>query len=220
MTDQKPTIVLVHGAFAGAVALPGPLERGRGRVHADPSRPADRVGEIWVSGPSVAQGYWNRTEATEQTFRAFLADTTKDKRSRLVDSLRRLDPGRVVWADEALRELVEDDDADVVPVGEVGEVRVVRVRVGLARVHAEGVRGGLALESDAFVGRARQARSPWSSKRRPTYSARSSGARGWSWSASRCRMASMLMPAPASAPDRGKLLPTSRYQNDTHATPV
>ena len=36
---------------------------------------ADQVGEIWVSGLSVAQGYWNRTEATEQTFNAYLADT-------------------------------------------------------------------------------------------------------------------------------------------------
>jgi acyl-CoA synthetase (AMP-forming)/AMP-acid ligase II len=27
-----------------------------------------RVGEIWVRGPSVAQGYWQRPEETEQTF--------------------------------------------------------------------------------------------------------------------------------------------------------
>jgi acyl-CoA synthetase (AMP-forming)/AMP-acid ligase II len=33
------------------------------------------VGEIWVSGNSVAQGYWNRPEETETTFRAYLADT-------------------------------------------------------------------------------------------------------------------------------------------------
>ncbi len=37
--------------------------------------PPDQVGEIWVSGPSVAQGYWNRTEETQQTFRAYLKDT-------------------------------------------------------------------------------------------------------------------------------------------------
>ncbi|MDQ5837035.1 MAG: AMP-binding protein, partial [Acidobacteriota bacterium] len=30
----------------------------------------DQVGEIWVSGPSVAQGYWNRPEMSEATFRA------------------------------------------------------------------------------------------------------------------------------------------------------
>jgi 8-amino-7-oxononanoate synthase len=37
--------------------------------------PPDQVGEIWVSGPSVAQGYWSRTDETERTFRAYLKDT-------------------------------------------------------------------------------------------------------------------------------------------------
>lgn len=36
--------------------------------------PANQVGEIWVSGPSVAQGYWNRADETKQTFHAYLAD--------------------------------------------------------------------------------------------------------------------------------------------------
>jgi acyl-CoA synthetase (AMP-forming)/AMP-acid ligase II len=31
------------------------------------------MGEIWVSGPSVAQGYWNKPEETEATFRARVA---------------------------------------------------------------------------------------------------------------------------------------------------
>ena len=35
----------------------------------------DEVGEIWVSGASVTQGYWNRPEETEHTFGAYLADT-------------------------------------------------------------------------------------------------------------------------------------------------
>ncbi|MDZ7949837.1 non-ribosomal peptide synthetase [Nostoc sp. DedQUE09] len=36
---------------------------------------SDEIGEIWVSGFSVGQGYWNRTEETEQTFHAYLKDT-------------------------------------------------------------------------------------------------------------------------------------------------
>jgi acyl-CoA synthetase (AMP-forming)/AMP-acid ligase II len=35
----------------------------------------DRIGEIWTSGPSVAQGYWNKPDETQITFKAFLSDT-------------------------------------------------------------------------------------------------------------------------------------------------
>jgi amino acid adenylation domain-containing protein len=34
-----------------------------------------RVGEIWLRGPSVAGGYWERPEESEETFRAVRADT-------------------------------------------------------------------------------------------------------------------------------------------------
>lgn len=45
-------------------------------VDPDSHRPcADGVvGEIWVHGPSVARGYWNRSEETSQTFDGRLAD--------------------------------------------------------------------------------------------------------------------------------------------------
>ncbi|KAB1140710.1 fatty acyl-AMP ligase [Streptomyces luteolifulvus] len=36
--------------------------------------PAGQVGEIWLRGPSVAAGYWNRSELTAETFRAVTAD--------------------------------------------------------------------------------------------------------------------------------------------------
>ncbi|HJS07862.1 MAG TPA: aminotransferase class I/II-fold pyridoxal phosphate-dependent enzyme, partial [Pirellulales bacterium] len=36
---------------------------------------ADEVGEIWVNGPSVAQGYWRRPQETDFTFRAHLKDS-------------------------------------------------------------------------------------------------------------------------------------------------
>lgn len=48
-------------------------------VIADPQSlkrlPPNQIGEIWVSGSSVAQGYWNLPEKTQQTFQAYLADT-------------------------------------------------------------------------------------------------------------------------------------------------
>ena len=34
-----------------------------------------RLGEIWISGASVANGYWNRPEQTQQTFQSFLAES-------------------------------------------------------------------------------------------------------------------------------------------------
>ena len=35
----------------------------------------EQVGEIWVSSLSVAAGYWNRPEATKETFQAYESDT-------------------------------------------------------------------------------------------------------------------------------------------------
>lgn len=37
--------------------------------------PSDQIGEIWVSGPCVAQGYWNRPQENQETFQAYLEDT-------------------------------------------------------------------------------------------------------------------------------------------------
>ncbi len=33
------------------------------------------VGEVWSSGISIAQGYWQREDATKETFKAYIADT-------------------------------------------------------------------------------------------------------------------------------------------------
>lgn len=35
------------------------------------------VGEIWVSGPSVAKGYWNLPDQTEESFQAHISDTNE-----------------------------------------------------------------------------------------------------------------------------------------------
>jgi acyl transferase domain-containing protein/acyl-CoA synthetase (AMP-forming)/AMP-acid ligase II len=37
--------------------------------------PPDRPGEVWVSGPSIAQGYWQRPDDTARTFAARTADS-------------------------------------------------------------------------------------------------------------------------------------------------
>ena len=35
--------------------------------------PPDRVGEIWLAGPHIAHGYWQRPDATRETFQAHIA---------------------------------------------------------------------------------------------------------------------------------------------------
>jgi acyl-CoA synthetase (AMP-forming)/AMP-acid ligase II len=37
--------------------------------------PSDQIGEIWMSGPSVANGYWNKPLETQQTFGARLSNS-------------------------------------------------------------------------------------------------------------------------------------------------
>lgn len=37
----------------------------------------DEIGEIWVQGPSVAYGYWNRPAESQQVFQASLADSAE-----------------------------------------------------------------------------------------------------------------------------------------------
>lgn len=37
--------------------------------------PSNEIGEIWVSSPSVAKGYWNNIEDTKKTFSAILRDS-------------------------------------------------------------------------------------------------------------------------------------------------
>ena len=62
-------------SWSAAAAIARSADRHRRSRDIDDAGAADQVGEIWVSGPSVAQGYWNRPEETERTFHAYLKDT-------------------------------------------------------------------------------------------------------------------------------------------------
>ncbi|MGX2041764.1 fatty acyl-AMP ligase [Methylocaldum sp. MU1018] len=53
-----------------------------------------RVGEIWVAGPSIASGYWNRSEESDATFRARLPAHSRDTFLRTGD-LGFVDEGEV-----------------------------------------------------------------------------------------------------------------------------
>lgn len=81
---EQDRVVASAGAQAGSRALVGCGRTWLDQkvVIADPVSltrcPPDGIGEIWVSGPSVAQGYWNRPAETEQTFHAYLADTREE----------------------------------------------------------------------------------------------------------------------------------------------
>lgn len=74
VVNVKPGSSDSHSLVTG-----GQIAAGQTVIIVDPESstccPADRVGEIWVSGPSVARGYYNRIEETRRTFQAYLADT-------------------------------------------------------------------------------------------------------------------------------------------------
>ena len=45
--------------------------------------PAEVIGEVWVSSPSVADGYWNQPEMTQETFHARLVVDAADDPNRM-----------------------------------------------------------------------------------------------------------------------------------------
>ena len=51
--------------------------------------PREQVGEIWVAGPSVANGYWNRTKETKETFGATLVQNSDPESNQVERSFLR-----------------------------------------------------------------------------------------------------------------------------------
>ena len=57
-----------------------------------------QIGEIWVSGASIGQGYWNRPEETERTFRARLASGSENETFLRTGDLGFIHEGQLVIA--------------------------------------------------------------------------------------------------------------------------
>ncbi|MGD1236893.1 SDR family NAD(P)-dependent oxidoreductase [Mycobacterium seoulense] len=79
LRERRVAEVTAENPSATTLVGCGRPQGGQQVVIVDPEtrRPcgADEVGEIWVAGPSVAQGYWQKPEQTEAAFSAHLAGT-------------------------------------------------------------------------------------------------------------------------------------------------
>ena len=78
--ENNQVVIAQSGEISRAIVGCGQnLSRSQRIVIANPENctlcPDQSIGEIWVSGLSIAQGYWNKPQETEQTFQAYLADT-------------------------------------------------------------------------------------------------------------------------------------------------
>jgi acyl-CoA synthetase (AMP-forming)/AMP-acid ligase II len=80
---QRGTVTRpASGASQQTLVSSGRVSFGTHVVIADPERrtrcAAGDIGEIWISSPSIARGYWNRPEETAHTFGARLAEDSND----------------------------------------------------------------------------------------------------------------------------------------------
>jgi amino acid adenylation domain-containing protein len=68
--------------------------------------PTGRVGEIWVAGPSVAQGYWDRPEDTARAFQAMLAGDAPGTRFLRTGDLGFLDETGELYVTGRIKDLI------------------------------------------------------------------------------------------------------------------
>lgn len=89
LRDDRVVDVAPEDPAAVAVVGCGRTRGGQQVVIVDPvtrqPRSADEVGEIWVAGPSVAQGYWAKPDQSEETFSASLSESDGGKFLRTGD---------------------------------------------------------------------------------------------------------------------------------------
>ncbi|WP_437963544.1 fatty acyl-AMP ligase [Sorangium sp. So ce260] len=79
LEEGRVVFVGAQDADARVLVNCGHAWQGQQMIIVDPEHlttcPEGQVGEVWLAGPSVAQGYWNQPDATRQTFQAHLADS-------------------------------------------------------------------------------------------------------------------------------------------------
>jgi 8-amino-7-oxononanoate synthase/acyl carrier protein len=77
LTEHKVVQVPADSPLAHKMVGCGRVLEGETVVIVHPEKfyplPEGEIGEIWISSPSVGQGYWNKKEETQRTFRATLA---------------------------------------------------------------------------------------------------------------------------------------------------
>lgn len=76
-TQARPLVSCGHGWLGLEIKIVDPFT--------SLLMPNNRVGEIWVSGENIAQGYWNKTDATEHTFNATIQGNSKQRYLRTGD---------------------------------------------------------------------------------------------------------------------------------------
>jgi acyl-CoA synthetase (AMP-forming)/AMP-acid ligase II/acyl carrier protein len=76
---ERGLVVAANGGKTRRLVASGRVGRDTRVVIVDPEtqKPCSEggVGEIWVSGPTVAGGYWRQPEASNETFNAYLSET-------------------------------------------------------------------------------------------------------------------------------------------------
>jgi acyl-CoA synthetase (AMP-forming)/AMP-acid ligase II len=178
LKEDRVVALSADDANATEIVSCGHAEEGYDMAIVDPESrealPEGRVGEIWVSGPSVAQGYWRKPELSEETFRArmqgddarrwlrtgdlgFMKDgllyITGRKKDLIIIGGQNHYPQDIEWTVEAALPAVRPGCGAAFSVDVDGEERLVVV----AEVDTKQQQGGAALDLEAATATVRKA---------------------------------------------------------------